>query len=101
MDASIDPSLPGAEIVVRGLEDLAEARLGPEALGVLAAAPRLRRLGLDVPEVPLPQAAELELYEGLVRAGTPDPYSRYNALLRRIVSFAAALEAEQSRARRR
>jgi hypothetical protein len=89
---TIDPSLPGSDIVLKGLDDLAADRLSPEALVVIAAAPRLRRLGIDVPERHRDQTAELELYELLGRAGSVDPYSAYNALLRSVVSFAAALE---------
>jgi hypothetical protein len=89
---TLDPALPGCDIVVKGLDDLTNERLSPEALVVTAAAPRLRRLGIEVPECALQQAAELELYDLLVRSGVADPYSAYNALLRSIVSFAAAIE---------
>jgi hypothetical protein len=97
---TLDPALPGCDIVVKGLHDLAAERLSPEALVIIAAAPRLRRLGVEVPERALEQAAELELYDRLVRSGAPDPYSAYNALLRSITSFAAALEHQVSRSRR-
>jgi hypothetical protein len=93
---TLDPALPGCDIVVKGLDDLATERLSPEALVVTAAAPRLRRLGIEVPESTLGQAAELELYAELVRSGVADPYSAYNALLRSITSFAAALEHQLS-----
>ncbi len=89
---TLDPALPGCQTVVKGLNDLASERLSAEALVVTAAAPRLRRLGIEVPERPLENAAELELYDLLVRSAVPDPYSAYNALLRSVVSFAAALE---------
>ncbi|MBN1611611.1 MAG: hypothetical protein JW940_33560 [Polyangiaceae bacterium] len=95
---TFDLALPGSDLVIKGLEDLATERLSPEALLVTAAAPRLRRLGIEVPERALEQAAELELYDLLVRSGVADPYSAYNALLRSIVSFAAALEHQASRA---
>ena len=94
---TLDPALPGCDIVVKGLDDLTNERLSPEALVVTAAAPRLRRLGIEVPERVLEQAAELELYDRLVRSGVADPYSAYNALLRSIVIFAAALEHQVSR----
>lgn len=89
---TVDPSLPGAEILVKGRADLQAGRQSPEALALLAAAPRLRRLGLSIPRVPLQDAAEIELYFCLMRTGAPDPYSTYNALLRSVASLAAALE---------
>jgi hypothetical protein len=45
---SIDPRLPGADLVEQGLEDLAKGLVTEESLLVTAAAPRLRSLGLDV-----------------------------------------------------
>lgn len=42
-------SLPGAEIVLAGLADLAAGRESVNASAVQAAAPRLRRVGLDAP----------------------------------------------------
>ena len=41
--------LPGGDVVQRGLRDLAESRDSEAADLVLIGAPRLRRLGLDVP----------------------------------------------------
>jgi hypothetical protein len=96
----VHPSLPGAELWEKAAEDLAAGVGSPEALAVLAAAPRLRRLGLVVPPLPLQQSAEIALYELLARTGAPDPFSAYNALLRRIASLAAALEHQHSRERR-
>jgi hypothetical protein len=40
---------PGGELIRRGLDDLAKARESAEALLVLIGAPRLRRLGFDIP----------------------------------------------------
>lgn len=53
-------------------------------------APRLRGLGLDVPDVvPHP---ELRLYELLRSEDEDGAHSRYNALVRRLVSFERAAE---------
>src|SRR5436190_5236295 len=77
--------LPGEDLVRRGIADLAAGVESTEALLVSIGAPRLRRLGLDVPE-PLP-SPEHRLYE-VLRAGHGDgAHSRYNALVRRLVSF--------------
>ena len=87
--------LPGQELVERGLADLAEGRLTEVSLLLLIAAPRLRRLGLEVPETSFPRPREHQLYARLEeRLGTA-AHSQYNSLIRRIVSFARALEREQ------
>jgi len=85
--------LPGAELVAQGLRDAARGVLSPEALLVAIGAPRLERLGLHVPAVSaLESEGELALYRTLCARGELDPYSRYNALLRELVSFERALE---------
>ncbi|HEX8646713.1 MAG TPA: hypothetical protein VF715_07405 [Thermoleophilaceae bacterium] len=88
---TVDPALPGAEIVSKGMADLAQGRSSEEALLVTAAAPRLRALGLDV--VPSGVDAPLHrLYELLATADRAGAHSRYNALIGRITSFARAAE---------
>ena len=83
--------LPGAELVEAGLRDLADGHRSVEALLVLVGAPRLRRIGLGVPE-DLEARPEHALY-GLLAAEDPDAaHSRYNALIRRLVSFERAAE---------
>jgi len=81
--------LPGGELIARGLQDLHDRRESIEALLVAIGAPRLRGLGFDVPEAP---DAEHRLYQLLVKDGPDDAHSRYNALLRRLVSFERAAE---------
>ncbi len=89
--------LPGAELIEGGCEDLARGDETVAGLLVAIAAPRLRALGLPVPpESMLPPDPELRLYHLLGRE-LDDPYSRYNSLLRRLVSFARALEQLQAR----
>ena len=91
------PRLPGQELVDQGLADLAQDLITDCALLVLIAAPRLRRLGIDVPERAFPEPCEHLLYDRLdERLGLGD-HSHYNSLIRRIVSYARALEREQSR----
>jgi hypothetical protein len=90
--------LPGAELVRKGLDDLASGELTPEGLLVAIARPRLTRLGIVVPGKPI-EDAELTLYRDLRAAHPQDAYSRYNSLLRRLTSFGRA--AEQRAARRR
>lgn len=82
--------LPGGDLVAKGLEDLARSSETAEALLVSIAAPRLRDLGVLIAD-PLPDA-EHRLYERLAREDPDSAHSRYNALLRRLVSFESALE---------
>ena len=84
--------LPGADLIQRGLDDAAAGRESAEALLVEIAAPRLRELGLPVPDSLSGCEAEIRLYERLGRSGALDPYGEYNALLRRLTSFVHALE---------
>ena len=69
-----------------------------EALLVAVGAPRLRRAGLRVPTAPgWPAQPELALYEAVAAQNPADAHSRYNALIRRLVSFERALEQRASR----
>ena len=89
MAAVIDPGLPGADLVTGGLDDLAAGRESVSSLLVEIGAPRLRDLGVDVPASrPLP---EHRLYTLLARDDANSAHSRYNALIRRLVSFERAL----------
>jgi len=85
--------LPGADLVLRGLEDLAGTRATPEATLVEVARSRLRSLGLTIPETPTAQVdAELRLYERLgARYPDRDPYAVYCAWLEQLDSFVCAL----------
>jgi hypothetical protein len=92
---SLDGGLPGAELVRQGLADLAEGRASDYALLLQIAAPRLRALGIEIQPRSGVGPVEHALYGQLeVRLG-PGAYSYYNSLIRRIVSFARALEQEQ------
>ena len=90
-----ESNLPGAELVSKGLCDLIQGSYSEEALLVLVASPRLRALAINVPtvsSVPLPY--EHVLYSLLEETHGNEAYSRYNSLIRRIVSFSRALERE-------
>ena len=83
-------TLPGADLVEKGLADLAAGAESAEALLVSAGAPRLRALGLPIAS-PL-EDAEHRLYELLARDDPDAAHSRYNALIRRLVSYERAAE---------
>ena len=80
--------LPGGELVDVGLADLATATESDEALLVSMAAPRRRALVVDVP-APFADA-ELRLYHRLAVRYGAGAHARYNALVRRLVSFQRA-----------
>jgi hypothetical protein len=87
-------ALPGSDLIAKGLADLASAVVSIEALLVSIGAPRLRQAGLVVPaEIVMP---EHRLYEALRRENPDDAHSRYNALIRRLVSFERGLECASS-----
>lgn len=87
---NVPADLPGSELVSKGLADLAAGRETESALLVALAAPRLRTLGIDVPPGGGDRPSH-RLYE-LIASQTDGAYSRYNALLARMVSFARAAE---------
>jgi hypothetical protein len=82
--------LPGAELVEKGLSDLAERTETVESLLVSVGAPRLRALGFEVRN-PVENPEE-RLYLLLARDDPAGAHSRYNALVRRLVSFERAAE---------
>jgi len=92
-------SLPGEDLVREGLDDLAHGRLTDLALLVLIASPRLRGRGLEVPERKADTPFEHQLYARLEERFGAGAHSQYNALIRRIVSFARSFERERRNAR--
>ena len=91
MDAVDFTVFPGGDLIRQGLEDLSAGRESEAALLVLIGAPRLRALGLPVPET-RSSPSEHRLYERLAGADPDSAHSRYNALVRRLVRFERALE---------
>ena len=85
--------LPGGALVLAGMKEIDRTEPAENALLVLVASPRLRRLGFDIPERPdIRRPYEHRLYELLESTHGSGAYSRYNSLLRRIDSFCHALE---------
>jgi hypothetical protein len=89
--------LPGNPWVREGLADVQTGAATIPACLVQIARPRLIEAGLLSGETPaLGVEPELALYRLLRREGG-DAYSRYNALLRELMSFEAALDQRLSR----
>jgi hypothetical protein len=82
--------LPGGDLVAQGLDDLRDGQETVPALLVAIGAPRLRRLGIEVPVAVADP--EHRLYALLARTEGDAAHARYNALIRRLVSFERAAE---------
>ena len=83
--------LPGADRILEGLADFQQDRRTIPACLVRIARPRLSRAGFMPLAVLRDDGAELELYHHLAHEGS-QAHSRYNALVRELVSFEHALD---------
>ena len=83
--------LPGDDLIEQGIADLRAGKESTAALLVCIGAPRLRRLGLELPNN-LPPNPEHRLYDLLAESDQDSAHSRYNALIRKLVSFERAAE---------
>ena len=89
----VPSELPGAELVAAGIDGLQRGELTVEALLVAVGARRLRGAGLQVPPIPaISGSPELVLYAAVAVRHPQDAHSRYNGLVRRLVSFERALD---------
>ena len=88
--------LPGEPLVRQGLADLRSGKQTVPACLVGIARSRLGKAGLLDRSTPSVAEPELQLYRLLRREGG-DAYSRYNSLLRELISFEQALDRRTSR----
>jgi hypothetical protein len=85
--------------MLEGLYDYQNGRHSIPACLVRMAMPRLRRAGI-ISAAPLYDAgAELELYQLVSSSDDPRSYSRYNSLVRELISFEHALDHRMARSR--
>ncbi len=87
----LDHSLPGSDLIGKGIDDLRRGLESVESLVVSIGAARLREAGLAIPANTLP-SPERRLYALLSESDPDSAHSRYNALVRRLVSFERAAE---------
>ncbi len=87
----MNAALPGNDLIETGVLDLRNGRETIAALIVSIGAPRLCQLGIELPDH-LPKNPEHRLYALLARDGSDSAHTRYNALIRRLVSFERAAE---------
>ena len=84
--------LPAFDLITAGIRDLQDRRESIESLLVSIGAPKLRSLGMHVPDIPsaLDVYPEHRLYDLLAAEGADSAHSKYNALIRKLVSFERA-----------
>ena len=85
VDSDSFESLPGTDLIQRGVSDLSRGRETTEALLVSIGATRLRSVGIELSS-PI-ESPEHKLYLHLARKKGDGAHSAYNALVRRLVSF--------------
>lgn len=83
--------LPGEDLIEAGLNDLRDGRETIASLLVSIGSPRLKRLGLEFPDH-LPANPEHRLYDLLAETDQDSAHSRYNAFIRKLVSYERAAE---------
>ena len=89
MDTSLE--LPGQDLVEQGLADLHAGRRTAPSLLVAMARERLAGVGVQVPEAAVSRPGH-DLYDLLEAEDALAAHGRYNALLRRLVSYVRAAE---------
>ena len=89
---SIVENLPGEGMIRKGMKDLDSGLRTVESLLIMIAWDDLKRNGLPITrELPLEADGEILLYDLLRASGELDAYSKYNSLIRELVSFQRAL----------
>jgi hypothetical protein len=94
---SLIQGLPGEELILKGLADLADNRDTIESCLVRIASNRLSHAGILSAPVLMAENAELDLYQFYLPLGN-DAHAKYNAMIRRLISFEQALDHRISRA---
>lgn len=84
-------ALPGQDLIEAGVADLRDGRETIAALLVAIGSPRLERIGIEIPDN-LPENPEHRLYDLLAEDNQDTAHSRYNAYIRKLVSYERAAE---------
>lgn len=90
--------LPGSDLITRGIQDSNAGRITPFLCLLAIGRSRLARAGLDMssPSITLLANPEDQLYRLLCQE-EGDPYSRYNSMIRQLISFEQSLERQNSK----
>ncbi len=94
---SLIKGLPGEEMILKGIADLAEGRHTTGTCLVGIAANRPSRAGIALPDGISPENAELDLH-ALVAPQGDGAHSSYNSMNRQLISFEQALDHRVTRA---
>lgn len=84
---------PGEDIIIQGLKDLSDRKETIYSLLVSIGSPRLKDIGIPIPEF-IFSTPEHRLYKMLSNEDPDAAHSKYNAWIRRLVSFERAAECE-------
>lgn len=84
--------LPGEDLILKGLADLAVGKKTIESLLLCIASTRLQACGLQFTPLKLDDFAEMHLYRLLAEANSDTAHARMNAYVQQLVSFENALE---------
>ena len=96
----MNDKLPAEDWIAQGIDDLTRGVESIMALLVMVGYPRLKRLKKDLPKSIKPiDQPEICLYKLLSYQDPQGSHSRFNALIRRLVSYERALEHQKSKER--
>jgi len=90
MNELLENNFPGKDLIIDGLKDLAANIETVPALLVSVGSPRLIRIGFEIENTFIDP--EMKLYEKLSELYPNNAHSKYNALIRQLVSFERACE---------
>ena len=87
------PLLPANDLIDAGIRDLQDRRETIASLLISIGAPKLRSLGLEIPNTPdaFDPSPEHRLYDLLAIDDPDSAHSKYNPLIRKLVSFERAI----------
>ncbi len=83
--------LPGEDLIEKGLRDLAQNKVTIESLLIAIGHPRLKQTLKNIPSSSIANP-EHRLYDMLNEIDSDSAHSKYNALIRKLVSFERALD---------
>lgn len=92
IESSTLSTMPGVEMILKGIEDKQNGHATVELYLVEIASPLLVKAGL-IDEVATSIDDEIKLYNLLNTSGETNAYGKYNSLMRRLASFEACLKA--------
>jgi|SRR5579871_4952982 len=84
--------LPGEDLITKGIADLSKGIRSIESLLVSIGRPRLEMLNMAIPQAHYEDFPEVLLYRLLALEDPDSAHARYNAYIRRLISYESSLE---------